>query len=187
MEQLYSAFCVQYDYIIPWHLNSNGLISNRFSYYAQLRTQTKHFTHIPNPLHHKLDPNFEEWLQNYFPRTSLAKGSIHVLRVLWLLSTANKDNAERCIFCSIYETNIRFPIKPSIGGLHRKVADTFNFLVRVSQIWPPLWSNGQSSWLQILRSQVRFPALPDFLRSSGSGTGYTQPREYNWGATWMEK
>jgi hypothetical protein len=27
--------------------------------------------------------------------------------------------------------------------------------------------------------QVRFPALPDFLRSSGSGTGSTQPREYN--------
>jgi hypothetical protein len=29
----------------------------------------------------------------------------------------------------------------------------------------------QSSWLQIQRSWVRFPALPDFLRSSGSGTG----------------
>jgi hypothetical protein len=27
--------------------------------------------------------------------------------------------------------------------------------------------------------RVRFPALPDFLRSSGSGTGSTQPREYN--------
>jgi hypothetical protein len=26
---------------------------------------------------------------------------------------------------------------------------------------------------------VRFPELPDFLRSSGSGTGSTQPREYN--------
>jgi hypothetical protein len=26
---------------------------------------------------------------------------------------------------------------------------------------------------------VRFPALPDFLRCSGSGTGSTQPREYN--------
>jgi hypothetical protein len=25
---------------------------------------------------------------------------------------------------------------------------------------------------------VRFPALPDFLRSSGSGTEPTQPREY---------
>jgi hypothetical protein len=29
--------------------------------------------------------------------------------------------------------------------------------------------------------RVPFPALPDFLRSSGSGTGSTQPREYNWG------
>jgi hypothetical protein len=41
---------------------------------------------------------------------------------------------------------------------------------------PPLWSSGQSFWLQIQGSWVRFPALPDFLRSSGSGTGSTQPR-----------
>jgi hypothetical protein len=27
--------------------------------------------------------------------------------------------------------------------------------------------------------RVRFQALPDFLRSSGSGTGSTQPCEYN--------
>jgi hypothetical protein len=37
---------------------------------------------------------------------------------------------------------------------------------------PPLWSSAQSSWLQI-------PALPGFLRSSGSGTGSTQAREDN--------
>ena len=42
---------------------------------------------------------------------------------------------------------------------------------------PPLWSSGQSFWLQIQRSRVRFPVLPDFLSSSGSGTGSTQPRE----------
>jgi hypothetical protein len=52
---------------------------------------------------------------------------------------------------------------------------------------PPMWSSGQSSWLQIQRFRVRFPVLPDFLRNSGSGTGSTQPREDNWGATWMKK
>jgi hypothetical protein len=43
-----------------------------------------------------------------------------------------------------------------------------------SELWawsaPPLLSSGHSSWLQIQRSRVRFPALPHFLRSSGSGT-----------------
>jgi hypothetical protein len=32
-------------------------------------------------------------------------------------------------------------------------------------------------------ARVRFPALPDFLRSSGSGTGSTQTRDHNCGAT----
>jgi hypothetical protein len=43
----------------------------------------------------------------------------------------------------------------------------------------PLWSSGQSFRLQIQRSRVRFPALPDFLTSRGSGTGSTQPRDHN--------
>jgi hypothetical protein len=38
-------------------------------------------------------------------------------------------------------------------------------------------------WSEFLAtdSEVRvpFPTLPDFLRISGSGTGSTQPREYN--------
>ena len=59
--------------------------------------------------------------------------------------------------------------KPSLALLNR-------FL---SNEGPPLWSSGQSFWLQIQRSRVRFPALPDFLSSSGSGTGSTQPREVN--------
>ena len=49
----------------------------------------------------------------------------------------------------------------------------------LSGVLPPLWSSGQSFWLQIQRSRVRSPALPDFLSSSGSGTGSTQPREVN--------
>ena len=54
------------------------------------------------------------------------------------------------------------------------------FLFRLSSIERPrLWSSGQSFWLQIQRSRVRFPALPDFLSGSGSGTGSSQPREVN--------
>ena len=39
----------------------------------------------------------------------------------------------------------------------------------VDIVLPALWSSGQSFWLQMQRSRVRFPALPDFLSSSGSG------------------
>jgi hypothetical protein len=47
--------------------------------------------------------------------------------------------------------------------------------VHVYHLRPSLWSSGQSSWLLIQRSRVRLPALPHFLRSSGSGTGSIQP------------
>jgi hypothetical protein len=50
----------------------------------------------------------------------------------------------------------------------------------------PLWSSGHSSWLLAQRYRVRFPALPDFLSSSGSGKGSTQHREDKWGATWKK-
>jgi hypothetical protein len=70
------------------------------------------------------------------------------------------------------------PFENSMGSLYHLLYKLF---------WPPLWSSGQSSWLLIQRFRVRFPALPDFfLRSTGSGTGSTQPREDNWGAIWKE-
>jgi hypothetical protein len=43
---------------------------------------------------------------------------------------------------------------------------------------PPLWSSGQSSWLQI-RSPGFDSRHYQKKKSSGSGTGSTQPREYN--------
>jgi hypothetical protein len=55
-------------------------------------------------------------------------------------------------------------------------------------LWPPLWSSGESSWLQNKGSWVLFVAVWDFLRSSSwSETAFTQPREDNWGATGVEK
>jgi hypothetical protein len=66
-------------------------------------------------------------------------------------------------------------LKFGIGNPYKNI---FYFLFVLS-VGPPLWASGQSSWLQIQMSRVRFPAPPDFLRSSGSGTGSTQPREDN--------
>jgi hypothetical protein len=48
--------------------------------------------------------------------------------------------------------------------------------------WPLLWSSGQSSWLQIRKPG--FDSRHYQKKSSGSGKGSSQPREYNWGATW---
>jgi hypothetical protein len=48
----------------------------------------------------------------------------------------------------------------------------------VMQRGPPLWSNVQSSWLQIQGSRFRFPAIPDLLRNCGSGTVSTQSSRY---------
>jgi hypothetical protein len=52
-------------------------------------------------------------------------------------------------------------------------------------VWPLLWSSAEFLAADP-EVRVRFPALQDFLRSSVSGTGSTQPREYNWGATWKK-
>jgi hypothetical protein len=68
---------------------------------------------------------------------------------------------------------------PSLKPLSDSNLVVSTFMLDFIKDGPPLWSSGQSFWRQIQRSQVRFPALPDFLRSSGSGTGSTQPREDN--------
>jgi hypothetical protein len=49
-----------------------------------------------------------------------------------------------------------------------------NFVTRTaSVVW---WSEFLDTDSEV---RVRLPALPYFLRSGGSGTGSTQPREYN--------
>jgi hypothetical protein len=54
---------------------------------------------------------------------------------------------------------------------------SFCFITLITR--PPLWSSGQEFLATDPEARVRFPALPDFLRSSGSRTVSTQPREYN--------
>jgi hypothetical protein len=58
-----------------------------------------------------------------------------------------------------------------------KLVGLLKVFLKISQAcWPPLWSEFLDTDPEV---RVRFPALPDFLRSTGSGTGSTQPREDN--------
>jgi hypothetical protein len=50
--------------------------------------------------------------------------------------------------------------------------------LHIRSVRPPLWSSGQSSWLQIRRPRFDSRHYQE-KKSSGSGTGSTQPREYN--------
>ena len=58
-------------------------------------------------------------------------------------------------------------INPSHGQATLQLCYLYNRIISLLKIViiylserPPLWSSGQSFWLQIQRSRVRFPALP---------------------------
>jgi hypothetical protein len=69
-----------------------------------------------------------------------------------------------------------------------------NFLsAEISASRPPLWSSGQSSWLQTQRTRVRFPGLErgplslvriteELLEWKSSGSGSRKPKLRPWGS-----
>jgi hypothetical protein len=94
--------------------------------------------------------------------------------------------AHHCVLCwAIWIQSTSFH-HISLWIIIPSVSSTYTFpLSFILQLHgPPLWSSGQSSWPQIRRSLVRFPGTKRKKKNSRSGTGSTQPREYNWGATW---
>ena len=108
-----------------------------------------------------------------------------MLQVAFLGEFARRKATSSCLSTSPFvrvEKNSavagRIFVKFYIYEFHEKSVDIgTSDELRKFMISRPLWSSGQSFWLQIQRSWVRSPALPDFLSSSGSGTGSTQPRE----------
>jgi hypothetical protein len=63
--------------------------------------------------------------------------------------------------------------------LKYKLIDEQNFsmfIFRSGLTGPPQWSEFLATDQEV---RIQFPALPEFLRSSGSGTVSTQSRDYN--------
>jgi hypothetical protein len=88
-----------------------------------------------------------------------------------------------CLYvCNISLTKDIF-IKFGMGSPFWNCGIVIQFWSRIEQHRPLQWSEFLATDPQV---QVRFPALPDFLRSSGSGTGSTQPHGYNWRAIWKK-
>ena len=104
--------------------------------------------------------------------------------VLSLFATAVERHLSRLNGTKSMAFKGRDPVRTTLV-IDNKIIEqvnSFNYLRNISyekRVRPRLWSSGQSFWLQIQRSRVRFSALPGFLSSSGSGTGSTQPREVN--------
>ena len=62
-----------------------------------------------------------------------------------------------CTMAGILVTRIRMCVRESVKKI---TLDCVNFINKDPTLWPASWSSGQSLWLLIMRSRVRFPALP---------------------------
>jgi hypothetical protein len=100
----------------------------------------------------------------------------------WKYNNETEDNETNCCVerngCSAVSNIEIYPIyygnenaSLSINDADRYVIirkSGLNYILNILPVFIRCWE-----------IQSRFPALPDFLRSSGSGTGSTQPREDN--------
>ena len=113
----------------------------------------------------------------YFYCRGLLSNPVFVYNIffgmLWLYSDYIIENTHVHVHVIYFSINLF----TSCGNSHinNNTRSTTNIELYIYiRLRPPLWSSGQSFWLQIQRSRVRSPALLDFLSSSGSGTGSTQ-------------
>jgi hypothetical protein len=78
----------------------------------------------------------------------------------------------RCCYDNYSLTiTLRTVTVPYLYTLYVQSDGSYNIYIYIYIYIPPLWSSGQNSWQLTQTSRVRLPAFPDFLSSSGSGSG----------------
>jgi hypothetical protein len=114
------------------------------------------------------------FLRRYF----FYNGSVVLVSVInWIyISFLFRGFFRRCLYvCGGYDSLLFL--------LHFSILSYYIKMYCIIVYRPPLWSSGQSFWLQIRRPSFDSRHYQK-KKSSGSRTGSTEPREYNWGATW---
>jgi hypothetical protein len=124
-------------------------------------------------------------IRSYCPKTHLITG----ISVFEIIMGINQSNWSLCNYLRSAYVRMKCPL----GGQHFQTSFSAIFLIpprkrrnmtyRLRHNRPPLWSSRQSYCLLTRRSRIRFPVLPHFLSSIGSGTGSIQPREHKRGVT----
>jgi hypothetical protein len=125
---------------------------------------------------HELSGKWNDWPASRKVQTDLVHKNTRPLA---------KDELRRRGSASIQNSVIK-------GDSHKKISGQRNHLNRCLATYnTPTHCVLNSKVVRVPGYRSRdpglIPSLPDFLRTSGSGTGSTQPRDYNWGATWQKK
>jgi hypothetical protein len=154
LEQQYTSICVLARVSVG---NCNGSEGNcyflfGFVFVIQLRQLKVSFVGICG---------YSEWLLIVLRRNSqlnsYADGSLHDL-LIYVFKKCLVHDMRLLWPSNSFEQTLRILIRrrnaKNMSGINRRLR---NYQA------PPLWSSGQSFWLQIHRSRVRFPALPNFL------------------------
>jgi hypothetical protein len=102
-------------------------------------------------------------------RTHLCTPLCPVLLVAYLIGRLHQMGNLMLTFSDCSQAYLLLPLSPSLPPSSSSSSSFLSLVVITRTYLLGLISNSDR------RSRVRFPALPDFLSSIGSGTGSTQP------------
>jgi hypothetical protein len=182
---------------IPRHRESPPTTTSKVILDIRAIVHRKHYVMLPNSskCHHQYNAVCQVIPFKWQPRVTLYYlGTEQEIPFYFLPYPEDRIRHDSCICC----VHIRDFILPSFDT-NKVTWPDFRKQCTILNNTKYFFNNATSGketasvvwWSEFLATdpevRVRFAVLPDFLRSSASGTGSIQPREYNRAATWKKK